>query len=105
MLETKNINNEEIELMMTKEYSKKVFGIDYPLLSMPTPDIDSVRYYSKPLIIKGKQYRLCSQWFEVSANNDRPLLLAWLNKYMKNDLEQQREFPFSHQTLNHISNH
>jgi hypothetical protein len=66
--------------MLTKDYSKSVFGIDFPLLVPANEDCDSVRYYAKPLTVHGKQYRLCSQWFEVSANNDRPFLLAWLEK-------------------------
>ncbi|WP_312644850.1 hypothetical protein [Hydrogenoanaerobacterium sp.] len=79
-LESGKVDDEEISLMLTKEYSKNVFGIDFPLLVLANEECDSVRYYAKPLIIKGVQYRLCSQWFEVSANNDRPFLLAWLKE-------------------------
>jgi len=67
--------------MMTKDYSKSVFGIDLPLLVSTEEECDSVRYYVKPLNIRGKQDRLCSQWFEVTANNDRPFLLAWLDEH------------------------
>lgn len=65
--------------MRTKDYSKSVFGIDFPLLVPMEEHFDSVRYYTKPLMVQGKQYRLCSQWFEVAANNDRPFLLAWFD--------------------------
>ena len=64
--------------MRTKEYSKRVFGIDFPLLVLASEEYVSKRYYAKPLAIKGEQYRLCSQWYEKSANNDRPFLLSWL---------------------------
>ena len=42
---------------------------------------DEVRYYADPLTIYGESYFLCSQWFEVSANNDRPYLLKWLEEH------------------------
>jgi hypothetical protein len=78
ILESGKVDNLELSSMLTKDYSKSVFGIDFPLLVPADEKFDSVRYYSKPLTIHGKQYRLCSQWFEVAANNDRPFLLAWL---------------------------
>jgi hypothetical protein len=80
-LESGKADNDEVSLMLTKDYSKNTFGIDYPLLVLAENDCDSVRYYTKPLVIEKKHYRLCSQWFEVSANNDRPLLLAWLENH------------------------
>jgi hypothetical protein len=80
-LEGGKADDEEVSLMLTKDYSKNVFGIDYPLLVSTDEECDSVRYYTKPLTIRGKQYRLCSQWFEVPANNDRPYLMAWLEKH------------------------
>lgn len=80
-LENGTANDEEIQRMQTKPYSKNTFGIDFPLLVAENSEYDSVRYYSKPLNISGKRFYLCSQWFEVSANNDRPFLLAWLAKH------------------------
>jgi hypothetical protein len=77
-LESGKIQDDEIRQMLTKDYSKRIFGIDFPLLVLANEDCDSVRYYSKPLTIQGVSYRLCSQWFEVAANNDRPFLIAWL---------------------------
>lgn len=50
-------------------------------LVLASDEFESVRYYAKPLVIRGVQYRLCSQWYEVPANNDRPFLLAWLEKH------------------------
>ena len=80
-LERGYADNGEVELMLDKEYSKKVFGIDFPLLVLANAEYNSIRYYSKPLEIRGTQYRLCSQWFETPANNDRPYLLRWLSSH------------------------
>ncbi|AOV98901.1 hypothetical protein [Dehalococcoides mccartyi] len=79
-LENGKADDEEINLMRTKDYSKSQFGIDFPLLVLASEECDSARYYAKPFTIRGVQYRLCSQWFEVPANNDRPLLLSWLER-------------------------
>lgn len=74
-------DEEEIIQMQMKEYSKKTFGINYPLLTLASGEYEKARYYKKPLNIRGKKYLLCSQWFEVPENNDRPLLIAWLEKH------------------------
>ncbi|MCL2634559.1 MAG: hypothetical protein FWD34_08625 [Oscillospiraceae bacterium] len=79
-LESGKVSEDEIHLMQTKEYSKKVFDIQYPLLYKPDSvnEVSPARYYSIPLRIKGVVYYLCREWFEVPANNDRPFLLKWL---------------------------
>ena len=63
------------------DYSKQFFGLNYPLLARTDGAYDPVRYYSKPLTIDGVTYKLCSQWFETAANNDRPYLLKWINEH------------------------
>lgn len=80
VLESGTIGEEELRLMQTKAYSKERFDLDFPLLTEAGAVPDSIRYYAKPLTIRGVSYRLCSQWYEVPANNDRPLLLAWLSE-------------------------
>lgn len=80
LLEQGAISEEEVQLMQTKEYSKETFDIQYPLL-LPvqgTNDGRPARYYSAPITVHGNKYFLCSEWFEVPANNDRPYLLKWL---------------------------
>ena len=67
-------DDEEIINLRNKGYSKKKFGINYPLLVMEGEKFEEVRYYVKSLPIKGKYYRLCSQWFKKS----KPLLISWL---------------------------
>lgn len=74
-------DNDEVQLMQDKDYSKKIFGIDFPLLVLANAEYNPIRYYSKPLEIRNTQYRLCSQWYETPANNDRPYLLRWLGSH------------------------
>lgn len=79
-LEDGVVSAEEIEKLQTKEYSKEIFDIQYPLL-LKMDDLNGIspsRYYSTPVNIRGIRYFLCSEWFEVEANNDRPYLMKWL---------------------------
>lgn len=72
LLEQGAISEEEMHLMQTKEYSKETFDIQYPLL-LPVQGTNSgrpARYYSAPITVHGNKYFLCSEWFEVPANND-----------------------------------
>lgn len=80
MLENGEVTKEEIEKMQTKEYSKETFDIQYPLLQKAslTDGESPKRYYSSPVKIYNEDYFLCSEWFEVPANNDRPFLLKWM---------------------------
>lgn len=79
MLEDGNVSKGEIDLMQTKAYSKETFGIQYPLLQKGsiTNGVSPMRYYSSTIKIYGERYFLCSEWYEVPANNDRPYLLKW----------------------------
>ena len=81
MLEDGAASEEEIRFMQTASYSKQFFDLNYPLLVKADSQYESVRYYSKSLFIRGVEYKMCSQWFEVSANNDRPYLLRWINNH------------------------
>jgi hypothetical protein len=81
ILESDAVSDDEISWLQTKDYAKRVFGIDFPLLVADGTNFESIRYYTKPLMIKGIYYRLCSQWYEVAANNDRPFLLKWIAEH------------------------
>ena len=81
MLEDGAATEEEIKFMQTDSYSKQFFDLNYPLLVKAESQFDKVRYYSKSLYIHGVEYKMCSQWFEVSANNDRPYLIRWINNH------------------------
>ncbi|MGI6746614.1 MAG: hypothetical protein ACOX45_10940 [Acutalibacteraceae bacterium] len=84
MLEDGAASEDEINLMQTAEYSKQIFDIQFPLLVKANGEFDPVRYYAKPLTIRGVPYYLCSQWFESTANNDRPHLLSWIEGHKAN---------------------
>lgn len=78
ILEKGKLSDEEIQLFMTKDYSKKVMNINYPLLvSEGSRSYEESRYYSNSLKIKDKKYKLCSQWYETN----RECLLKWISDY------------------------
>lgn len=82
LLEDGKVSKDEIQLMQTSDYSKKIFDIQYPLLTKAKLYTSRPnRYYSKPIKIYNEFYYLCSEWFEVDANNDRPFLLKWINAH------------------------
>lgn len=71
----------EIEWMQEFEYSKNNFGIQYPLL-LKTNSLSAERHYYKNLItINGDTYRLCCEWYETDANNDRPYVEKWIREH------------------------
>lgn len=81
MIENGAASADEIRLMQDKEYSKRVFHLNYPLLMKDSPEADTRRYYANPLLVDGVSYYLCSEWFEIDANNDRPYLLKWIEEH------------------------
>ena len=81
LLQTDAVTENEIEQMQTASYSKATFDLQYPLLVRQDSDYEHVRYYRNPVCIRGINYMLCSQWFEVPANNDRPYLTQWIKEH------------------------
>lgn len=71
----------EIEGMQDAEYSKNNFGLNYPLLLKTNSAKKELRYYKELIEIRGTTYRLCSEWFETEANNDRPYVEKWIERY------------------------
>lgn len=82
LLEEGKATEEEVSYLQQADYSKKTFDLQFPLLVREDGEYDSVRYYSEPLTIRGEKYKLCSQWFETSANNDRPYLVRWIENHL-----------------------
>jgi hypothetical protein len=84
ILESNELSENEILKMQTSDYSKEIFDIQYPLLlSVEKTDGNRPsRYYANPLRIHGREYFLCSEWYETSQNNDRPYLMKWLGLKM-----------------------
>lgn len=65
---------EEIRMLLTREYTKRTFGLTFPLLVEKFHEYEKIRYYVEPLTIHGSHYYLCSQW----NYTHRPQLLSWL---------------------------
>ena len=76
------ISDEEIRRMESVDYSRNTFHIQYPILKrvLPSDPNNILRYWSGKVNIKGKQYFVCSEWYEQPTNNDRPYFVAWLGK-------------------------
>ena len=72
---------QELVLMQDAEYSKKTFGIQYPLLIKTSERIAERHYYKDIISIHGENYRLCCEWFETAANNDRPFIEQWIREH------------------------
>jgi hypothetical protein len=55
----------ELERLSNREYSKKTFGINYPFCARIDAQImntESKRFWQQGFYVKGKEYRICSQW-------------------------------------------
>lgn len=74
------ISDTEIINLLNKEYSKKTFGLYYPVLAFNREDnrynSQQIRYKSHPYTYKGKEYYLTREWFEENRNK--------LIEYIKN---------------------
>ncbi len=78
-LQSNTIPKEEIERMQDKDYCIETFHIRYPLLLKTNQnDTRPERYYATPIKIYEDRYFLCSEWYEMASNNDRPYLIKWL---------------------------
>lgn len=73
------ISDEELVNLLDKEYSKKTFGLYYPVLALNREDnrynSPQIRYKSQSYTYKGKEYYLTREWYE--ENKER------LIKYVK----------------------
>lgn len=81
ILQDGSVPDDELQLLQDKEYSKRVFDLQYPVLVKDGTDYESIRYYSTPIEIDKERYYLCSQWFETPASNDRPYLEKWISQH------------------------
>ena len=76
LIENKIIDEEVIKKMQTEFYSKKIFDLQYPILTTRPPQTNPKRYYAKPVLYNGIAYYVCSEWYE----SDREYLLDWIKK-------------------------
>jgi len=81
MLEDGAASEDEVGFMQKTDYSKQFFNLQYPLLLRTNERDTELHYYKDPVIIRGNQYRICCEWFETAANNDRPYLLKWIESH------------------------
>jgi len=57
------------------------------LLSAEGINNKPLRYYSNIVKIRGREYYMCSEWYEKTDNNDRTYLIKWLGKHAGNETE------------------
>lgn len=75
------IDRDEILQLQRGDYSKRTFDIQFPFLAKEnSPYYERIRYWKNPYHINGEIFFVCSQWYEVPANNDRPFYEGWLRK-------------------------
>jgi hypothetical protein len=79
LLDNDLIPPEEIDLLQTKQYTRKTLGLEYPLIetnSARTKDGSGrPRYWSK--MFSGK-YFICSQWWRQKMDIHEPCFAAWI---------------------------
>ena len=82
LLETDSLTDEDLQNLENKEYCKKVFNLNYPLLSKDkfayAEDKKHPRYYAKSGFFV-KEYYLCNHWFE----KDEEKFSEWLKELGK----------------------
>lgn len=75
------IDSNEIERLQRHDYSKLTFDIQFPFLAKEnSTHYERIRYWKNPYYINGEYFFVCSQWYETSANNDRPYYEEWLKR-------------------------
>lgn len=73
---------DEYDNISSKVYCMEHLGCEFPLFVYSkddTVDHNGVnRYYAKPFVHNGKEYYICSQWYE----GDRKRLVPWLRRFL-----------------------
>jgi hypothetical protein len=77
LLESGAATETDVSMFLTKGGSQEAFSLTCPLLVELDSDYPNTRYYADSLTIRGKQYRMTSQWYEAQ----RKPLLAWIEKH------------------------
>ena len=84
-LQDGNVSQEEINKLLTLEYSKEVFHVSYTLLKDENHEDLDKRYYVDLVTINSFNYKLCSQWYKWH----RKYLIKWIENHKTNDLSKQ----------------
>ena len=94
---------ELLQSMQQSEYSKKTFGIAYPLLTISSAEIYDSRGHARYwLHFKlGGRYYVCSQWWREKEDEYQQKLYAWAQRVV--DLnESPQERPQSAPQIRHV---
>lgn len=75
ILKSGKITKQELNDLLDKDASNKLFGIKYPTLSK-TKD-PKERYYADPITIFNDEYYICNDWYE----KNKSLLIDWILKH------------------------
>lgn len=74
LLESNKLSQDEIDNLMTKDFSRKTFKkVVYPVLALSRDanrgDSNKIRYYKKPINVNGTDIYISSQWFDESRED------------------------------------
>src|SRR5680860_491256 len=79
VIDSNLISPQECIKLQRKDYSKKTFDIQFPFLAKENSQFYvRERYWKNSVIINREKFFVCSQWYEVPQNNDRPYYKTWL---------------------------
>lgn len=83
IIEIGNISEDEMAKLKEKEYSKQLFSkTDYPILADNREDnrgnSNVIRYRKDPIVFKGKNIYITTQWFGDNRND----LISWYKKHL-----------------------
>lgn len=74
LLESNKLSQDEIDNLMTKDFSRKTFKkVVYPVLALSRDanrgDSNKIRYYKKPINVNDTDIYISSQWFDESRED------------------------------------
>jgi len=76
-------NPDELFNLMNKEYSKRVFNINFPFckeIKLIEDDGEYVRFWKKDYQVRNKNLRVCSQWV-IGSKVVIPVILTHLFRF------------------------
>ncbi len=81
LLESNKLSQDEIDNLMTKDFSRKTFKkVVYPVLALSRDanrgDSNKIRYYKKPIKLNDTDIYVSSQWFDESRED----LISYFNR-------------------------
>lgn len=86
------LQNEDIDKLTDEGYSKEIFNLNYPFMKRINKARNlkeqrlvnnHSRYWSEVFNFYGKEYYICSEWYE---NSNRRCFEKWLNEVLSNIL-------------------